>query len=148
MTTQIKFVQLENGYDLPIPARATPGSAGFDLRAAVRTPMCLDEGERARVPTGFAVQIPDGFVGLVCPRSGLACQLGVTVLNAPGIIDADYRGPLDVLLINLGRAPFSLERGDRIAQLVIVPAPIVTAIEVDTLDETERKGGFGSTGIG
>lgn len=146
MTPVIKFARLENGYNLPIPARATPGSAGFDLRAAVD--VWIHEGYRRRVPTGFAVQIPDGHVGLICPRSGLAWRDGLTVLNAPGIIDADYRGELEVLLINLGRGLVHIERGDRIAQLVVVPAPLVGAIEVDALDETERKGGFGSTGIG
>lgn len=147
MTPVVKFVQTAMGYNLPIPARATPGSAGFDLRAAITEPLTLCTLDRVRVPTGFAVQIPDGFVGLVCPRSGLASQHGVTVLNAPGIIDADYRGPLDVLLINLAYdEPFTIQRGDRIAQLVVVPAPLVDAIEVDELDETERKGGFGSTG--
>lgn len=148
MTPQIKFVQTAMGYNLPIPSRATPGSAGFDLRAAIDKSLTLYTLDRVRVPTGFAVQIPEGFEGQIRPRSGLAWQLGVTVLNAPGTIDADYCGELDVLLINLGRAPFTIERGDRIAQLVIVPAPLVTAIEADALDETERKGGFGSTGIG
>lgn len=147
-TTQIKFVQLATGYNMSIPARATPGSAGFDLRAAITEPLTLYTLDRVRVPTGFAVQIPDGFEGQVRPRSGLAWKHGVTVLNAPGTIDADYRGPLDVLLINLGRAPFTIERGDRIAQLVVVPVPLVDAIEVDALDETARRGGFGSTGIG
>lgn len=146
MSSQIKFVRLENGYNLPIPARATPGSAGFDLHAAVDKPVCVCEGYRWRIPTGFAVQIPDGYVGLVCTRSGLAWREGITVLNAPGIIDADYRGELEVLLINLGHEMAELKRGDRIAQLVVVPAPLVAAIEVDALDETERKGGFGSTG--
>lgn len=148
MTPQIKFVRTAMGYNLPIPARATPGSAGFDLRAAIREPLTLYTLDRVRVHTGFAVQIPDGFVGLVCPRSGLACQHGVTVLNAPGIIDSDYRGPLDVLLVNFGDKPFMIVRGDRIAQLVVVPAPLVDAVEVDELDETTRQGGFGSTGIG
>lgn len=147
MNLQIKFARLENGYDLPIPARATPGSAGFDLRAAIDRPVCVYEGYRWRVPTGFAVQIPDGYVGLVCTRSDLAWK-GLTVLNAPGIIDADYRGELEVLLINQGHDLVELNRGDRIAQLVVVPVPLVDAIEVDALDENERKGGFGSTGIG
>lgn len=146
MATQIKFTQLATGYNLPIPSRATPGSAGFDLRAAITEPLTLYTLDRVRVPTGFAVQIPDGFVGLVCPRSGLAWQFGVTVLNAPGTIDADYRGPLDVLLINLGYEPFTVERGDRIAQLVLAPVAIMEPVEVVEFDETERQGGFGSTG--
>lgn len=146
MTPVIKFRRLAKGHDLPIPARATPGSAGLDLRAAIREPLWLSDGERAWVPTGFAVQIPDGFEGQVCPRSGLAWYSGITVLNAPGIIDADYRGEIEVVLINLGGGPVKIERGDRIAQLVVVPAPLVDAIEVDELDYTTRHGGFGSTG--
>lgn len=146
MTPQIKFVRTAMGYNLPIPVRATPGSAGLDLRAAVVEPVKIYTLQRVRVPTGFAVQIPDGFEGQVRPRSGLAWQFGVTVLNAPGTIDADYRGPLDVLLINLGYEPFTVERGDRIAQLVLAPVTLVEPVEVCELDETERQGGFGSTG--
>ncbi len=146
----LSFLRLDpaNAPDpLPLPARATPGSAGLDLRAALREPLTLAPGERVRVPTGFAVQIPDGFEGQVRPRSGLAWKHGITVLNAPGTIDADYRGPLDVLLINLGHEPVTFQRGDRIAQLVLAPVTLMEPIEVHTLNETERKGGFGHTGL-
>lgn len=150
MTEKLEFLRLEDARapePLPLPARMTPGSAGLDLRAALRGTARIAPGERARIPTGFAVKIPAGFAGLVCPRSGAAFQYGLTVLNAPGIIDADYRGPLDVLLINHGRTPAKINRGDRIAQLVVVPVAMLEAVEAQALDETSRAaGGFGSTG--
>jgi len=134
--------------DLPLPAYATAGAAGLDLRAALAPgePRVLLPGARALVPTGLRLAIPDGFEGQVRPRSGLAMKHGVTVLNAPGTIDSDYRGELQVLLVNLGEAPFEIRRGDRIAQLVLAPVT-QAAIELGAVDETARgAGGFGHTG--
>lgn len=133
--------------DLPLPAYAKPGDAGVDLRAAESVTL-LPGGGRALVPTGIAVAIPRGFAGFIQPRSGLALKHGVTCLNTPGLIDADYRGELKVLLVNTDPAePFEIERGERIAQLVIQAVEHVDFVEVDELDETERgDGGFGHTG--
>jgi dUTP pyrophosphatase len=134
-------------HDLPMPARATPGSAGFDLRA--NRFETLRPGQRALIPTGFAVAIPQGWAGLICPRSGLALAHGITVLNAPGIIDSDYRGEIGVILHNLGNEAFSVGIGDRIAQLVLKRILITDLELVEDLDDTDRgAGGFGSTGIG
>jgi dUTP pyrophosphatase len=133
--------------DVPLPRYAHPGDAGLDLVAArgVR----LEPGARAAVPTGIAVAIPPGWVGLVHPRSGLARRHGVTVTNAPGTIDAGYRGELEVLLVNLGSQVVDLARGDRIAQLLLQPVGVATVVEVADLDDTARgAGGFGSTGLG
>ena len=136
--------------DLPLPAYATPGSAGLDLYAALESELVLTPGARALVPTGFAVAIPIGFEGQVRPRSGLALHAGVTLANAPGTIDADYRGEIGVILVNLGREPFRLRRGDRIAQLVIAAVSQPVLKEVSSLEElgsTDRgPGGFGHTG--
>jgi len=130
---------------LPLPVHARPGDAGLDLRAAEGAR--LEPGERRLVPTGLAVAIPPGHAGLVLPRSGLAMQNGVTVLNAPGLIDSGYRGELKVLLINHGAEPVDLARGERIAQLVVQPVAEVKLVEIDRLPESERgEGGFGSTG--
>jgi len=131
-----------------LPEYATEGAAGLDLRAAISGgPVTLAPGARARVPTGIAVAIPPGWEGQIRPRSGLAAKAGVTVLNAPGTIDADYRGEIQVLLVNLGEAPYTVASGDRIAQLVIAPAARAALTIVDALPETERgAGGFGSTG--
>ena len=131
--------------ELPLPSYAHPGDAGADLYSAVD--LTLDPGERALVPTGIALALPEGHVGLVHPRSGLAARHGISVVNAPGTIDADYRGELKVIMINHGTEPFPVRRGERIAQLV--PAAVTQAEwqEVDELDETVRgEGGFGSTG--
>ena len=146
----VRFRRLEGNADLPIPAYATEGAAGFDLRAAVPgdTPLLLRPGERLLVPTGFACAVPHGYEMQVRPRSGLAVKHGVTVANTPGTVDSDYRGPLMVCLINLGAEPFAISRGDRIAQAVVAPAPQLTLTEVGDLDDTMRgTGGFGSTGI-
>jgi dUTP pyrophosphatase len=133
--------------DLPAPSYQTEGAAGLDLPAAVTDPLTILPGARALVPTGWAVAIPPGHEGQVRPRSGLALRHGVTVLNAPGTIDADYRGELKVLLINHGDAPFEVRRGDRIAQLVICPVSHALLRDVATLDATGRgAGGYGSTG--
>lgn len=135
--------------DLPAPSRATSGAAGFDLRAAVDSPMRLDAGERALVPTGISIAIPAGFEGQVRPRSGLAIRHGLGLLNSPGTIDSDYRGEIQVILINHGREPVTIERGERIAQLVIAPVADCELSPVDELDSTERgEGGFGSSGRG
>jgi dUTP pyrophosphatase len=132
---------------IPLPRYAKPDDAGLDLHAA--EPTVLKPGERALVPTGLAVAIPKGFAGLVMPRSGLALRHGVTVLNAPGVIDAGYRGELKVLLINHDRTTTAtLARGERIAQLVLTPVSTAELAEVETLPDSERgDGGFGSTGV-
>jgi dUTP pyrophosphatase len=131
--------------DLPLPSYAHPGDAGLDLHAADTT--VLPAGERALIPCGVAIAIPEGFVGLVHPRSGLAVDHGLTVLNAPGTIDAGYRGEVKVLLINLGKETVEVRHGQRIAQLVLMRIGMVDVREVDRLDTTVRgSGGFGSTG--
>ena len=131
--------------ELPLPAYARPGDAGLDLRTSESVK--LEPGERRLVPTGLAIAIPEGHAGLVLPRSGLAMQKGVTVLNAPGLIDSGYRGELKVLLINHGPAVVAIERGERIAQLVIQPVAHARLLEVERLPDSARgEGGFGSTG--
>lgn len=133
--------------DIPLPSQATSGSAGLDVRASVRDPIVLEPGERAAIPTGLAVAVPAGHELQVRPRSGLALRHGVTCLNSPGTIDSDYRGEVRVLLVNHGQAPFRVERGDRIAQLVLAPVVRALVQQVDVLEETPRgDGGFGSTG--
>jgi dUTP pyrophosphatase len=133
--------------ELPLPAYQTTGSAGADLRADLETPLMLEPGQRALVPTGFAVEIPDGFEGQVRPRSGLAVKHGIAIPNAPGTIDSDYRGELQVLLVNLGQAALTLQRGDRIAQLIIAPVVRAEFVLASELGDTARgAGGFGSTG--
>ncbi len=131
--------------ELPLPAYARPGDAGLDLRTSESVK--LEPGERRLVPTGLAIAIPEGHAGFVLPRSGLAMQKGVTVLNAPGLIDSGYRGELQVLLINHGPAVVAIERGERIAQLVIQPVAHARLVEVERLPDSVRgEGGFGSTG--
>lgn len=143
----LEVVRLPHAADLALPAYQTAGSAGLDLPAAVDAPRALAPGERALIPTGFRVAIPPGYEGQVRPRSGLALKRGLTVANAPGTIDADFRGELGVILINLGDAPVEVERGMRIAQLVIAPCVQVAVHEVEALPETARgAGGFGHTG--
>jgi len=130
---------------LPLPAYARAGDAGLDLRAA--QPLTLEPGERGVVPTGVRLAIPEGHAGLILPRSGLALKHGITVLNAPGLIDAGYRGEIQVLLINHGAEPVTLERGERIAQLVIQPVAQARLVETERLPESTRgETGFGSTG--
>ena len=143
----VALQRLPHGADLPLPAYETAGAAGLDLRAAIGESLTLAPGARALVPTGLAMQLPEGFEAQVRPRSGLALKHGITCLNTPGTIDSDYRGEVKVILINLGEEDFTIRRGDRIAQLVI--APVVQALwaEVADLEETARgAGGFGSTG--
>jgi dUTP pyrophosphatase len=147
---EIKLRRLPHNADLPLPAYESAGAAGMDLRAAIaaEAPLTLAPGGRALVPTGLALQLPEGFEGQVRPRSGLAAKHGVTVLNAPGTVDSDYRGEVKVPLVNHGEEPFTIGRGDRIAQLVIAPVTRVVLVEAARLDETARgAGGFGSTGI-
>jgi dUTP pyrophosphatase len=138
-----------NGKDhgLPLPAAATAGSAGFDLPAAIEGELTLRPGQRELVPTGFAIAIPQGYEGQVRPRSGLALRHGIVLPNAPGTIDSDYRGEVKVILMNAGAEPFTLRRGDRIAQLVITPVMRVAWEEVESLPGTQRgAGGFGHSG--
>lgn len=140
---QITFLKLDS--ELPNPAHAHPGDGGVDLYA--RENVRLDPEAWATVPTGIAVAIPEGYAGLVVPRSGLAARLGVGVVNGPGLVDAGYRGEIKVILINHGPEPLELERGERIAQLVVVPVVDQEFVEVDELPESARGGGgFGSTG--
>ena len=146
----VPFVQLPHAAGLPMPEQASAEAAGIDLSAAVPEdhPALLAPGERAAIPTGLAFAIPAGFEGQVRPRSGLALSHGVTVLNAPGTIDSDYRGEVRVVLVNLGREPFKITRGMRVAQLVFAPVTPVTLKRVPSLEATARgDGGFGSTGI-
>ena len=148
MKLDVKIKVLPHGEGLPLPAYATAGSAGCDLRAAVHEPLVVAPMARVLVPTGFAIALPLDFEAQVRPRSGLAIRNGVTVANAPGTIDADYRGEVKVALVNLGSEPFQIARGDRIAQMVIAPVQQVQFATVDALDDTSRgEGGFGSTGI-
>lgn len=144
---EIAVTRLPHNADLPLPAYETTQSAGMDLAAAINAPMTLAPGKRAMVPTGLAIALPAGYEAQVRPRSGLAAKNGVTVLNTPGTIDADYRGEVKVILVNLGEDSFEIERGMRIAQMVIAPVTQASFTGIDSLSETERgSGGFGSTG--
>lgn len=146
----LRIMRLPHGADLPLPAYQTAEAAGLDLMAAVAedAPLQLAPGANAMVPTGLVIAVPPGHEAQVRPRSGLAAKHGVTVLNAPGTIDADYRGEVKVLLINHGREAFTITRGLRLAQLVVAPVTRVQPMVVASLDETARgAGGFGSTGV-
>ncbi len=133
---------------VPLPRYATPGSAGLDLVAALPAPLDLAPGQRARIPTGLALQMPEGWAGLVMARSGLAWRHGLALANGVGLIDADYTGEVQVLLVNAGSEPVRIQPGDRIAQLVLVPVGIARLVPVDELAPTARgEGGFGSTGL-
>lgn len=141
-------VKVVNTSGNALPAYATPQSAGVDLRAALEAPVELKPLERALVPTGLYMQIPAGYEGQVRPRSGLAAKHGITVLNAPGTIDADYRGEIKVILVNLSNVPFTIVPAERIAQMVFARCEQAQLEEAESLDETERgAGGFGSTGV-
>jgi dUTP pyrophosphatase len=143
----VKIRRLAGSQDVPLPQRMTEHAAGFDLHAAVKAPTTLARGRILLVPCGFAMALPPGYEAQVRPRSGLSSRHGVTMVNAPGTIDADYRGEVQVPLINLGPADFVIERGMRIAQMVVMPVPAVEIVEVGELDETPRgRGGFGHTG--
>ena len=146
---EIEIVRLAHARDLPLPDYATSAAAGADLLAAIDQPVELGSLERRIVPTGISIALPVGFEAQVRPRSGLAAKHGVTVANAPGTIDGDYRGEVGVILVNLGKEPFRIERGMRIAQMVIARHARAAWREVESLDETARgAGGFGSTGVG
>ena len=141
-------VRIVNRSKYPTPAYATEKSAGIDLKADIETPITLGPLERALVPTGLYIALPDGTEAQVRPRSGLAAKYGISVLNAPGTIDADYRGEVKVILVNLSNEPFVINPGERIAQMVVARYEKVEWDEVETLDETQRgSGGFGSTGV-
>lgn len=149
--TSVSVKRLPHGLGLEIPRYETTGAAGLDLRAALPegSRLVIEPGARDLVPTGLAIALPDGFEGQVRARSGLALRHGVTVLNAPGTVDADYRGEIGVILINHGAEPFEVKRGDRIAQLVVTEVRQVALIEVDDLSGSARgASGFGSTGTG
>ena len=142
----IQLKRLPHGADLPVPAYATAHAAGMDVVSA--EDLTLAPGARHAVATGFAMAIPEGYEVQARPRSGLALKPGISLPNSPGTIDADYRGELKIILINLGDRPFPIQRGDRIAQLVVAPVQLASFVEVDVLDDTARgQGGFGSTGV-
>jgi dUTP pyrophosphatase len=149
MTVTIRVVPLPHAEGLALPAYETADAAGMDLRAAVEdsAPVTLAPGHRAMIPTGLTIALPPGFEAQVRPRSGLAAKHGITCLNSPGTVDADYRGEVKVILINLGQEPFVIKRGERIAQMIIAPVTRAELKVVAELDETRRgAGGFGSTG--
>lgn len=147
--TAVPIVRLPHGVDLDLPAYATEHAAGLDLMAAISESITIGAGKRAMVPTGIAIALPIGFEAQVRPRSGLAAKHGITVLNSPGTIDADYRGEIKVILINLGETDFHVEPKSRIAQLIVAPVMQISWDEVDSLPQTARgEGGFGSTGLG
>lgn len=145
---QVLFKRLEGNEDIAIPRKMSEWAAGFDLQAAVSEPVVLEPGERKLIPTGFAMAMPGELEAQIRPRSGLAYKHGITCLNSPGTIDADYRGEVKVLLINLGQEPFTITRGERIAQMLFQVVPSVSITESDELPETVRgAGGFGHTGV-
>lgn len=149
-TTAIEISRVREGFDdIPLPDYATDGAAGMDLRAALTSDIVLLPGERSAVPTGIAIALPRGFECQVRPRSGLALRHGISLVNSPGTVDEDYRGEIMVLLVNLGDEPFTIRRGERIAQGVVARYERVAWNEVVNLEATERgSGGFGSTGVG
>ena len=143
----VPLQRLPEAEGLPLPEYMTPNAAGADLCAAVHDELTLLPGARALVPTGFAIALPTGYEAQIRPRSGLALRAGVTLLNSPGTIDSDYRGPLGILIANFGTEPFVVRRGDRIAQIVVAPVAKVQFVAAASLENTSRPGGFGSTGI-
>lgn len=144
----ILFKKLPHANDLPLPEYESKSAAGMDIRAALETPVTLRPGERTLLPTGLQMSVPEGFEAQIRPRSGLAIRNGITMLNSPGTIDADYRGEVKVIAINHGNENFTVEHGDRIAQMVIAPVTQFPVKEVNDLSSTDRgEGGFGSTGI-
>ena len=146
---RIPIARLHGAEDLPLPSRATSGSSGFDLHAAVHAELRIEPGGRALVPTGVRIAVPPGCEAQVRPRSGLALRHGIVLPNAPGTIDSDYRGEIQVILLNAGPDPFTVRRGDRIAQLVFAPVLRAEWVPVPDLDETARgTGGFGHSGLG
>jgi len=144
----VNVVQLPHGADMDLPHYATEHAAGMDLMAAIEGTLTLEPGKRAIVPTGLSIALPVGYEAQVRPRSGLAAKHGVTVANAPGTIDADYRGEVGVILVNLGDEAFTIERSMRIAQMVVAPVTTIKWVQTESLPDTERgSGGFGSTGL-
>ena len=144
----VKFQRLAHAKDLALPSYATKGAAGMDIAAAIDQPICLQPGTIMAIPTGFAIELPAGYEAQIRPRSGLALKHGVTIANAPGTIDSDYRGEIAVILLNNGNQAFTITRGMRVAQMVLAAVTIITPVEVDDLDEAKRStGGFGSTGL-
>mgnify|MGYP000100081734 FL=1 len=144
----IQFKKLPHAKDLPLPSYESRYAAGMDIRAALDEPVELSPGQRKLIPTGLQMAMPEGYEAQIRPRSGLAYRNGITMLNTPGTIDADYRGEVKVLAVNLGDEPFVIQHGDRVAQMVIAPVTQADVQEVDDLSETERAdGGFGSTGV-
>jgi dUTP pyrophosphatase len=143
----VGVLRLAGGAGLPLPAYMTPGAAGADICAAVDEPVVLEPGARALIPTGFAIEVPAGYEVQIRPRSGLALKSGVTMLNSPGTIDSDYRGPVGVIIVNHGQEAHTISRGDRIAQMILAPVSRAAFAEVTELTPSERgEGGFGSTG--
>ena len=143
----IKIKRKESAKDLPLPQYITPGSSGMDLYADVDDELILNPGEIKLVSSGISLSLPEGFEGEIRPRSGLALKHGITLVNAPGTIDSDYRGPVNLIMTNLGNSPFKIRRGDRVAQLVIKEVIRAELVEAEELDETVRaSGGFGHTG--
>ena len=146
---RVGLVWLAHGVGLPLPRQQTAGAAGLDLAAALGPDEVVEiaPGDYAMIPTGLAIALPQGYEAQIRPRSGLAAKFGITVLNSPGTVDADYRGEVKVLLVNHGKTPFPVRRGERIAQMVVAPVCAVDLVELETLDATERgEGGHGSTG--
>jgi len=144
---RVQMKRLDSGAGLPLPAKMTAHAAGFDLAAAVAGPTTLEPGDIRLIPCGFAMALPEGYEAQIRPRSGLATKHGITMINTPGTIDADYRGEIHVPLINLGKSPFTVERGMRVAQMLIAPVPAVELVEAESLGVTQRgAGGFGHTG--
>jgi len=148
MSITLPIQTLPHFGNLQLPAYESPGAAGMDVAAAIESDIVIAPGERHAVPTGFAMAVPDGHEVQIRPRSGLALRHGVTIANAPGTIDSDYRGEVRIILINLGESPFTVSRGMRIAQMVVAPVIQASPVRVDRLDATDRAdGGFGSTGV-
>lgn len=146
-SVRVEILREPHARDLPLPRFESEGAAGLDLRAAVDEPQMIKKGERRLIPTGWRIALPNGFEAQVRPRSGLALRHGILIPNSPGTIDADYRGEIQVILMNAGDADFEVVRGDRIAQLVVAPVARSEWVEVEALDATERgEGGFGHTG--
>ena len=147
-TVAVALTALPHAHDLALPAYATEQAAGMDLCAAVSNDVTLQPGQRTLIPTGLSIALPEGFEAQIRPRSGLALKNGITVLNSPGTIDADYRGEIQVILANLGTEPFTVTRGMRIAQMVVASYARVTWQQAESLSQTARgAGGFGSTGV-
>ncbi len=147
-TPLVRLLRLDHAKDLPVPSYESAHAAGMDIRAAVTERMIIWPGGRALVPTGLKIELPVGYEAQIRPRSGLAIREGITLLNSPGTIDADYRGEVKIIMINHGDREFEIHRGDRIAQMVIAPVTRVTMQETEVLEESERgEGGFGSTGV-